>query len=253
MRRWCAALLLLAACGFAAAADPAEARKRGCMAIPPRPVLFTTLVQDPKQAVPAAIGLSRSWECDGDYDKAAEVVDAGLRTSPEDPDLLARRAELQYLRGQFAEALKTADAAIAKRDDQFLARSVRAKVYRDTGELQKADTEFRWFVRTYTARDRARKPITDPDTLLLVAEAGAENARWHNLSDQFRFILNEVYGDALKGDPDLWPAEYQAGMLLLEKYNRGQATTAFDKALSINPRAAERWSARAGPPCNNWN
>src|SRR5205085_1276209 len=65
-----------------------------------------------------------------------------------------------------------------------------------------------------------------------------ENARWHNLSDQFRFILNEVYADALKADPDLWTAEHQAGLLLLEKYNRGDAVAAFDKALTINPRAA---------------
>src|SRR5205823_307690 len=129
--------------------------------------------------------------------------------------------------------------AISRRDDQFLARSVRAKVYRDTGALEKADAEFRWFVRTYTTRDQAGDPIKDPDALLLVAQAGAENARWHNLSDQFRFILNEVYGDALKADPDLWQGEYQAGMLLLEKYNRGEARTAFDKALAINPRAAE--------------
>jgi tetratricopeptide (TPR) repeat protein len=227
---------LFAACGFAHGANPAEARKRWLHGNTAEArALYEALPDQPQRAV----GLSRAWESDGEYDKAAAVIDAGLKASPDDPELLARRAELHYLRGQLAEALKTADAAIAKRDDQFLARMVRAKVYRDTGELQKADTEFRWFVRTYTARDRAKTPIVDPDALLLVAQAGAENARWHNLSDQFRFILNEVYGDALKADSDLWPAEFQAGMLLLEKYNRGEAKTAFDKALAINPRAAE--------------
>src|SRR5262249_34676671 len=151
----------------------------------------------------------------------------------------ARRAELHYLRGRLDDALKAADAAVAQQDDQFLARWVRAVAYRDQGELAKADAEFRWFVRTYTRRDQAGQPIKDADTLLLVAQAGAENARCPRLSDQFRFILNEVYGDALKADRDLWPAEYQAGMLLLEKYNRGEALAAFDKALAINPRAAE--------------
>jgi tetratricopeptide (TPR) repeat protein len=222
------------------AADPAEARKRWLHgnAAEARS-LYEALAKDPKQAVTAAIGMSRAWESDGQYDQAAATIDAALKTAPDDPDLLARRAELHYLRGQLADALKVADAAIAKRDDQFLARSIRARVDRDTGALDKADAEFRWFVRTYTARDRANTPIKDPDQLLLVAQAGAENARWHNLDDQFRFILNEVYGDALKADPDLWQAEYQAGMLLLEKYNRGEAQTAFDKALAINPRAAE--------------
>jgi tetratricopeptide (TPR) repeat protein len=236
MRRSSACLLLLIACGFATAADPAEARKRWLHGNTAEArSLYEALPDGPQKA----IGLSRTWESDGEYDKAAAVIDAALKTSADDADLLARRAELHYLRGQLADALKVANAAVAKREDQFLARWVQANVYRDTGDLQKADAEFRWFVKTYTARDRAGKPITDADTLLLVAQAGAENARWHNLSDQFKFILNEVYGDALKADRDLWPAEYQAGMLLLEKYNRGEAKTAFDKALAINPRAAE--------------
>src|SRR5262249_43318106 len=81
--------------------------------------------------------------------------------------------------------------------------------------------------------------IKDPDELLLVGLAGAENARWHNLSDQYRIILNDVYGDALRNEKVFWPAEYQAGMLLLEKYNRGEALDAFEKALAINPNAAE--------------
>ena len=90
------------------------------------------------------------------------------------------------------EASQAAEAAIAKQDDEFLARWVRANIRLDRGDLAGADTEFRWFVRTYSARDSANKPIKDADTLLLVAQAGAVNARWHNLSDQFRFILNEV-------------------------------------------------------------
>src|SRR5204862_874233 len=94
-------------------------------------------------------------------------------------------------------------------------------------------------VRTYTQRSDAESDIKDPDELLLVGLAGAEHARWHNLSDQFQFILTEVYGDALKADQSFWPAEYQAGMLLLEKYNRPEALAAFDKALAINSNAAE--------------
>jgi tetratricopeptide (TPR) repeat protein len=74
---------------------------------------------------------------------------------------------------------------------------------------------------------------------LLIGLAGAENARWNNKPSQFAFILNEVYKDALKADPDCWQAEAQAGFLLLEKHNRADAADAFDKALKINPRAVE--------------
>src|SRR5262245_39155686 len=241
MPRWSACLLLIALAAPAPAADtPAAARQRWLRGNTAEArALYDDLANDPKHRVAAAVGLSHTWEDEGEYDKAVRVLDDALKAAPEQPDLLARRAELHYLRGRFEDALRAADAAVAKQDDQFLARWVRARVYRDRGDLPKADTEFRWFVRTYTQRDRAGRPIKDADALLLVAQAGAENARWHRLSDQFRFILNEVYNDALRADPDLWPAEYQAGVLLLEKYNRGEAKTAFDKALAINPRAAE--------------
>jgi tetratricopeptide (TPR) repeat protein len=105
--------------------------------------------------------------------------------------------------------------------------------------LKRADAEFRWFVRTYSKRSDEDKDVKDPDELLLVGLAASENARWHKLSDQFRFILTEVYGEALKVEKEFWPAEFYAGMLLLEKYNRGEADAAFDKALTINPQAAE--------------
>ena len=223
----------------AVAADPAAVARqrllRGNLA--EARDLYEKLASDPKQAVAAAIGLSRTWEGEGELDKAAEAIDAALKSSSANPTLLARRAELSYLRGRLDDALQAAESAIAQQDDEFLARWVRANIRLDRGELTGADTEFRWFVRTYTARDSASKPIKDADTLLLVAQAGTINARWHNLSDQFRFILTEVLNDALRADADFWPAEQLAGELLLEKYNRPEALASFDKVLAINPRA----------------
>src|SRR5207244_436224 len=112
---------------------------------------------DAKSAVPAALGLSGTWEDEGEYDKAAATIDAALQTAPDHPDLLARRAELLAFRGRLTDAVTAADKAIAKQDDQFLVRWV------------------------------------------------------------------------------------QAGLLLLEKHNRGEALTAFDKALKINPRAPDAY------------
>src|SRR5262249_27832330 len=131
------------------------------------------------------------------------------------------------------------EKALATSANHFLARWIRAQVSRDRGDFKKADAEFRWIVRTYSDRSEKDSDIKDPDDLLIIGQAGSENARWNNLADQFPFILNEVYADALRYDKDLWQAEYLAGSLLLEKYNRGEALTAFDKALAINARAAE--------------
>ena len=200
---------------------------------------YEKLAKDDKLRAAVAAGISRIQQSRGEYDKALEVVEAALKDLPKDGDLLARQAELLHLRGRWDEAEKAAAAALAVSKDHFAARWVRAQVYRDRGDLKKADDECRWFVRTYSARSEKDDDVKDPDDLLRIGLAGAENARWHSLSDQFEFILNDLYTDAVKYDKSFWPAEYEAGMLLLEKFNRPEALAAFDKALTINPRAAE--------------
>ena len=40
-----------------------------------------------------------------------------------------------------------------------------------TADFDKADVEFRWFVKTYTQRSNEDKDIKDPDELLLVGLA----------------------------------------------------------------------------------
>ncbi|HLW68713.1 MAG TPA: tetratricopeptide repeat protein [Gemmataceae bacterium] len=191
------------------------------------------------------VGWSRAFQSQGEYDKALEIVEKALKDRPDNEELLARNAELLYLRGRWDEAEAAADAAIKKKSEQFLARWIKARVLNDRGKLEDADQAFRWFVRTYSARSEADKDIKDPEELCLVGLAGVENANWHSITDQFNFILNDVYSDVLKADKDYWFGELYAGNLLLEKYNRGEAVSAFDKALKINPRAAEALVGKA--------
>jgi tetratricopeptide (TPR) repeat protein len=233
-------LLLLTAVLACAQAPPfKEARQRWLRGnYEEARALYEHWAKDPKRFVLATIGISRTWQSQGEYDKALEVIDAALRDSAS-VALQARRAELLYLRGRWPEAEQAAEKALTSQQENFLARWIRGQINRDRADFKRADADFRWFVRTYTDRSNKDDDIKDPDELLLVGLAGTENARWHNLSDQYRVILTDVYGDALKNDKDFWPAEYQAGMLLLEKYNRGEALDAFDKALAINPNAAE--------------
>ncbi|HEY7326508.1 MAG TPA: tetratricopeptide repeat protein [Gemmataceae bacterium] len=206
--------------------------------------MFEMLAKDAKLRPPATVGLSRALESEGEYDKALEVISGALSDHPKDAGLLARQAELLYQRGRWDEAEKAANAALDASKDQFLARWIRAQIYRDRGDMKKADAECKWFVRTYVQRDEKDNPIKDPEELALIGLAGAENARWNNLPDQFEFILNDVYADALKSDKVYWPAEHHAGMLLLEKYNKPEALKAFDNALKINPSAAEAITAK---------
>jgi tetratricopeptide (TPR) repeat protein len=205
---------------------------------------YEALLKDDKLRAPASVGLSRAWESEGKYEKALEVVESALKDLPRDAGLLARQAEIFYLRGRWDDAETAAEKALKSQKDHFLARWIRAQIHRDRGNLKKADAEFRWFVRTYSERSEQEKDIKDPEDLVIVALAAAENARWHSLSDQFDFILKEVYADAVKYDKDYWPAEYNAGLLLLEKQNAVEALEAFDKALAINASAAEVLVAR---------
>ena len=200
---------------------------------------YKALLKDDKSRVEAAIGVSRCLQSEGEYDQALEAVESALKDKTKDVRLLARQAELLYLRGRWEAAEKAAEAVLKTDKENFLARWVRAQIYRDRGDLKKADAEFRWFVKTYSQASDKEKDIKDPEALVLIGQAGTENARWHKLADQFEFILQEIYGDALKADKGYWPAEYHAGMLLLEKYNRAEGLAALDKALTINPRCAE--------------
>ena len=212
----------------------------GSKAITTKPALSTRIWRRTRrQRGAAAIGINRSLQSQGEYDKALAVLDAAVKADAKNADLHACRAELLYLRGRWEDADKAAASALDLSKEHFLARWIHAQIYRDRGEVEKAEKECKWFVRTYSERSNADRDIKDPEELLLVGLAGSENARWNNLSDQFKFILDDVYGDALKFDKAFWLAEYHAGELLLEKYNRPDALDAFDKALIINPNAAE--------------
>jgi cellulose synthase operon protein C len=201
--------------------------------------LYQEQLKSDKLGATAAIGVARTYLNEGEIAKALEVLDAALKKADDNADLLAAKADLLYQTGKWDEALKLAEKIIKEQDEHFLARWVRARIYRDRGDMKNAAVEMRWFVRTYTRRSQMDADIKVPDELLIVGQAGAEHARWNSLSDQFQFILSEVYGDVLKIEPACWMAEYLAGSMLLEKMNLPEAVSAFDKALKLNPRSAD--------------
>lgn len=190
---------------------------------------YEELKADAKTRAAASLGISRVRESLGEYDKALAVIDATLKDEPKNADLHGRRAELLYARGRWEEAEKAVASALAENKNQLPARWVEAQILRDRGDLEKAEKACLWFLRYYNDND-----IADMRELVLIGQAAAERARWLGLSDEFETILNDLYGDAAKSDPDFWPAEVAAGNLLLEKYNRPQALDAFDKALKVN-------------------
>ena len=79
-----------------------------------------------------------------------------------------------------------------------------------------------------------------------IGRAAAQFARWNRQSDQFDFLVNELYPDALKLQADYWPAKYETGLLFLEKYNFADAAEEFRAALE-HQSARGRNPRRLGP------
>src|SRR5688572_29167603 len=62
---------------------------------------YEALLKNPKMSVAATLGISRAHQGEGQYEKALSVVDQALSASAKNADLLARRAEVLYLRGDW--------------------------------------------------------------------------------------------------------------------------------------------------------
>src|SRR5438874_3250772 len=93
--------------------------------------LYAELAQKAGSRAAATFGLSKALQAEGEYDKALAVIDAALKELPKDADLLARRAEVLYLRGRWDDADKAAAQALDLNPDHFLARWIIGQVLRD--------------------------------------------------------------------------------------------------------------------------
>src|SRR5260370_28520144 len=115
MKCLCASILALSISSFAIGDTPGlkEARQRWLHGnYEEARELYQSAAKEPKQHDAAIIGVSRTWESKGEYDKALEVVDIALNDQPNIADLLARRADVPYLRGRAQEPEKAAPPPI---------------------------------------------------------------------------------------------------------------------------------------------
>lgn len=182
----------------------------------------------------ASLGLARCQASIGETELAVEVLEAAAQQSPNAATLPAELARLAFERGDYEAAARWAEAARAIDDDCLPARYIQAELHRARGDLDEANEAYKWFVDYYNGRD-----VDVAESLLWIGKAAAEYARWNRLSDQFAFLVNELYPDALALEPLFWPAHYESGLLFLEKYNEAEARRSLTTALRINPSSAE--------------
>ncbi|MGD0899515.1 MAG: tetratricopeptide repeat protein [Thermoguttaceae bacterium] len=185
----------------------------------------------------AALGLARCYESQGKSDEAVGVLTAAGGKRHE---IQAELARLALARGDLKEAQARAEAALRLAPEQVLARLVLAEIAGSGGRLDEAQRGYRRLIDYYNQHE-----IKTAETLHWIGLAAAEYARWNRLSDQFDFLVNDLYPDALQIEPGYWPAHLEAGRLFLEKHNQAEATKEFKAALALNPRAAEVHAAMA--------
>jgi tetratricopeptide (TPR) repeat protein len=206
---------------------------------------------DEKEPVGAVIGQVRCFEAVGNVDEAVAVLKAGAKKHEATGELRAELALLAMEGGDEKVAESEAQAAVDLLKDapaSAQAKWILAELRRRAGRLAEAQAMYKKLVDLYNVQDE----IKDPNALRYIGLGAAEYARWNRLSDQFHFLVNELYPDIIKLDKDYWPAHYEAGMLYLEKFNEAEAAREFKAALAINPQAAEVHAALAALALQNY-
>lgn len=199
--------------------------------------------------VEAALGQARCQASVGDDDKARATLAGALKQHAESADLLAALAEIDVRQGKYDDAQQRVDAALKLNAEQLQARWLAAELHRLAGRLEEADAGYSWLVDHYNRTDR----FDDPEALRAIGLGAAQFARWRRVSDQFSFLVNELYPDALDLDHRYWPAAYESGRLYLEKFNQAEASRDLQAALELNPNAAEVYAAVAELQLQNYN
>jgi len=197
--------------------------------------------------VEATVGLARTLSNVGRYAAAERLLRKALAERA-DAALNSELGRLEFRRGDHKAAARHVARALAVAQGNRLARWLQAELFRTSGKLPEANDACRWLVGDYNAHD-----VSDAESLRWIGLAAANYARWNRLKEQFRFLVSDLYPDALAADKNFWPAHYEAGMLFLEKFNQAKASSELKAALAQNPRSAEVYAALARLAAENYD
>jgi tetratricopeptide (TPR) repeat protein len=195
------------------------------------------------------LGLARCAEARGQWDEAVVLLESAA-TDFDDSAPRAELARLAFERGDLEAARTWADSSLAVRSEDLLSRWIKAELDRVHGRHDDALAGYEWFIDYY---NQHQPEIRSADELRWIGLAAGQFARWKRLSDQFQFLVNELYPDALKLDEGYWPAHLEMGLLFLEKYNEAEASREFKAALRLNPNSAEVYAALGALALQNYN
>ncbi len=195
----------------------------------------------------AAVGVAHTQVATGKLAEAEEGLRKAVAAQPKSGALEAELGQLLFARGEYKEAGQAAQVALELDENSLSARWLSAELSRVQGDLPAAGKGYKWLVDYYNAHD-----LKDPQSLRYVGLAAAQFARWNRISDQFSFLVNDLYPEALELEPSYWPARYESGLLFLEKFNEADATKEIKAALALNANAADVHAAAAALAVQNY-
>ena len=72
-----------------------------------------------------------------------------------------------------------------------MALYLKAELARTSGRLDEAESQYRRLINFYNNQD-----VKKADSLRWIGRAAAQYARWNRLSDQFDFLVNDLFPEA---------------------------------------------------------
>ncbi|MCY2936085.1 MAG: tetratricopeptide repeat protein [Planctomycetota bacterium] len=158
---------------------------------------------------------------------------------PKNAELPAILAQWAFDSGQWEKAKSLIDTSLKIDPNNFNARWLMVKLLDAQGSKDEATKSAEWFIKK-----RNENPENlDANQLVTTGQAAERfyraTTRGEQLSESLSDILTELYDSAITRDAYCWQAHWAAGKLFLAGYNEKRAIPELQKALRINPLAAE--------------
>jgi tetratricopeptide (TPR) repeat protein len=184
------------------------------------------------------LGLADCLDSQGQPAKALEEL---KKLTPATADVHARIAELLFNKGDWDGATAAIKAAQTLKADHLASKWIETKLLDSKGKISPDGKEWKWFIDYQNGH--GPELSKDPLGLLIVGQAAERyyriNATGEQLGEGLNDVINTLYEQAIKIDPNCWQAHWLEGKLFLAGYQEGDARKDLMKALTINPQAAE--------------
>ena len=145
----------------------------------------------------AALGLAACQEAQGKTDEAVKTLNP---LAEKHADIQAQLARLAFERGDYNESRHRVDATLKLAAEHPLGLYIKAELARTSGSIEEAER----LPSPDRVLQQSQRQV--PRRVRWIGRAAAEYARWNRLSDQFDFLVNDLYPSAVKLDADYWPA-----------------------------------------------